>query len=360
MTDQDSTPKAAAVASAGLTAPEEILTGEVLPVTSGSEQGITSANAEADATVPPRLADAVRENLEDARAANTRRAYNSDVNQFDLWCRNEKRQALPATPATVAAYITDLALKGRKPATIQRALAAISQAHKLAGHVPAPTADPKVHEVLKGIRNREGAAQKQAHPFTPDDVRRHAGLVARNLRGLRDHAMLTVGVAGGFRRHEMIDLDIADLEDHPGQGYVALVRRSKTDQAGEGRRVELAFGDFPDSCPVRALRAWLDAAKIVEGAVFREITVNGELTSRRASTQAVGRCAKRVAALLGYNEVHYSGHSFRSSYVTAAKRAGKSDAQIMRQTGHRSRAMMDKYDRQAMTFMDSPSKGIGL
>lgn len=314
--------------------------------------------------MPEHLVDAVKENLEASRADNTRKAYASDVRQFGTWCDREGLASLPAAEATIAAYITALDLAGRKPATIKRALAAISQAHKLAGYEPSPTSSPKVHEVLKGICNREGVAQLQAHPFTPADIRRHGTWhtvgAQLDLRYLRDHAMLTSGGGGGFRRSEMIALNVEDLQEHPGAGLVVLVRKSKTDQAGKGRPVELAFGDFPESCPVRALRAWLEAAHITSGPIFREITVHGELTDNRASLQSVSRCAKRIAERLGYKPEHFSGHSFRATYITAAKRAGKSNAQIMRQTGHRSSAMVDKYDRQANTFVDSPSKGIGL
>jgi site-specific recombinase XerD len=293
------------------------------------------------------------------RAVNTRRAYDSDWRAFTAWCAEVKLTALPAQPETLALYIQALAKAGKAAATVKRAVATISQAHKGAG-LDSPAANPQVKTVLVNTCRDIGVSQKQARPLLPEHIR--AGLYghpAATLRDYRDRAVVGIGFCGGFRRSEIVGLDVEDLEFEP-RGVVILLGRSKTDQEGHGWRKAIPNGQSDETCPVKALRAWLEQAKILSGPIFREITVNGVLTERRLSDHAVDRLVKRVAKRAGQPAEKYSGHSLRAGFVTQAHLMGKSDDRIMDMTGHRSLKTLRGYKRIADLFVNNAAEGIGL
>ena len=265
---------------------------------------------------------------------------------------------MPASPATVATYATALGEAGRKASTIQRALSAVAQAHGLVGK-PSPTSDERVRTVMKGIRRRFGTAQKKAQPLLPLDIRAAIAKMPLDLRGLRDRAMLTIGFAGAFRRSELVALELSDIE-HTDDGLVVIIRRSKTDQEGHGRRIGVPFGQYASTCPVKALAAWLEAARIDQGPIFREITRSGTVKENRASDRAVDRAVKRATKLAGLDPKGYSAHSLRAGFVTTAIKAGKRTDRVMAQTGHRSHAVMQGYVREAGLFVDNAAVGLGL
>jgi integrase len=241
-------------------------------------------------------------------------------------------------------------------ATIARALVAINQAHKLAG-LEGPRAHRAVRETFAGIRRTIGTAQRGKAPMMPETIRAAAAAGRDDLLGARDRALLTIGFAGGFRRSEIVSLDVSDLDFRP-EGLVVTLRRSKTDQEGAGRRVALPFGSNPDTCPVRVLRAWLDAAGVTAGAVFRGVDRHGNVSPERLSDRAVANIVKAAAERAGLDAASYSGHSLRAGLATAAAKAGKSERAIMRQTGHRSERMVRRYIREASLFDDNAAAGL--
>jgi integrase len=247
---------------------------------------------------------------------------------------------------------------GRKPATIARALAALSQAHKVAGY-DSPREHRVVREVHAGIRRTLGTAQKGKAPLMPEHLRGAAAADAErpDLAGMRDRALLAVGFAGGFRRSALVGLDVADLA-FGAEGVAITTRRDKTDQEGAGGALGLCYGATAATCPVRTLRAWLDAAGITEGPVFRAVDVRGRVSAERLSDRAVALIVKAAAERAGLEPRAYAGHSLRAGLATAAARAGKSDRAIMRATGHKSRAMVDRYVREAELFADTAAAGL--
>jgi site-specific recombinase XerD len=265
---------------------------------------------------------------------------------------------LPAAPETVALYITSLVDQGRKASTIQRRLTAISQAHKTAGYAT-PTTSPGVRAVWSGIRREHGTAQAGKAPVMTVDLRAMVETLPDSLSGLRDRALLLVGFAGGFRRSELVALDTADVEE-TADGLVVTIRRSKTDQDGQGRRIGLPYGSNPATCPVRALRAWGEASGIIEGPLFRPINRHGQLQDRRLTAQSVALVVKRVAEAAGLDPARFSGHSLRSGLATSAAAAGVSERSIMNQTGHKSVVMVRKYIREGSLFRDNAAAGVGL
>lgn len=293
-----------------------------------------------------------------ARAENTRRAYASDVGAFASWCSAKGLCSLPADGPTVALYLAHMADEGLSVATIGRALVAISQAHKLAGH-DSPRAHRAVRETFAGIRRTLGTAQRGKAPMMPEAIRSAAAAGRDDVLGARDRALLACGFAGAFRRSELVSLDVADL-DFRAEGLAVTLRRSKTDQEGAGRIVALPYGSNLDTCPVRALRGWLDAAGITAGPVFRGVNRHGRVSGERLSDRAVALIVKAAAERAGLDAASYSGHSLRAGLATAAAKAGRSERAIMRQTGHRSERMVRRYIRDASLFDDNAAGGIGL
>jgi integrase len=209
---------------------------------------------------------------------------------------------------------------------------------------------------MGGIRRRLGVAQRQARPVLGNEVRAMVAAIAPTLQGLRDRALLLLGFAGAFRRSELVGLDLGDVS-FTGNGAEVTLRRSKTDEEGEGRKVGIPYGSTPAACPVRALRAWIDEAGIAEGPLFRP--VNGtHVGTARLKDRAVSRLVKRSAESIGLDPKGVSGHSLRAGLATSAAKAGKSEQAIMRQTGHRSTAMVRRYIRDSGLFNDNAAAGL--
>ena len=225
------------------------------------------------------LAAQARAYVAAGRAESTRRAYGHDWDRYARWCASQGLQALPTAPESLALYLSHLARQGRKVAGIQRAVAAISQAHKAAGH-ESPRNAAVVKAVLAGIRRTHGVAQAQKAALSVAELRQMSRALPDNLAGLRDRAVLLVGFAGAFRRSELVALDVGDLT-FTDDGVEALLRRSKTDQEAAGRKIGIPFGSDPLTCPVRALKRWLATAGVESGAVFRAVNKGGGLASRK-------------------------------------------------------------------------------
>lgn len=293
-----------------------------------------------------------------SKAGETQRAYAREWRTFGAWCEARGVVALPCSADVLACYVSSMADGGRKPAGIDLALAAISAAHAAAGHDGrALRSSAQVRAVRAGVRRTLGTAQRQAAPATVEVVR--AMLDACPGDGptvARDVALLLAGFAGAFRRSELAALDVADLT-FTARGVEIAIRRSKTDQEGAGRTVAIPLGSQAETCPVRRLQAWIALARIVEGPVFRSVdrwgTVGGRIDGRD-----VARIVKRAAERSGLDAAAFSGHSLRAGLATSAALAGKGDRAIMAQTGHKSRAMVDRYVRSAERWRDNAAAGL--
>ncbi len=304
--------------------------------------------------------EAVREYVDASTAANTRRAYRSDWQDFEVWCAAHYEQALPAAPETVARYLTDLA-KVAKAATLDRRLSSISMAHQFAD-LETPTRTVLVRKTMKGIRRqkvlgREMVTQKEA--AVTAIVRDFVAVFPDTPTGLRNKALILIGFAGAFRRSELVALDMADLK-FSAEGVVITVRQSKTDQEGEGTQKGIPYGRKPMTCPVRALRAWLDAADIVTGPVFRPIDRHGNIKPQALTAQSVALIVKQAAGKAGYDPTVFAGHSLRAGLATAAAQAGVSERIIMAQTGHKSVTVARRYIRRGELFSENAAADVGL
>jgi integrase len=212
---------------------------------------------------------------------------------------------------------------------------------------------------MQGIRRKHGVAQSQKAPVLVTELRRMVASLPATLKGHRDRALLLLGFSGAFRRGELVAIDVEDVSF--GQdGLTVQLRRSKTDQDGEGRKVGIPYGSDPQTCPVRTVRAWLDKAGKKSGALFMGFSRHGWITGKRLHGSDVARLVKSAAAAIGLDASLFSGHSLRAGLVTSAAKAGKSERTIMAQTGHRSVTMVRRYIRDANLFSDNAAAGIGL
>jgi integrase len=208
------------------------------------------------------------------KAPATRKAYATDFRLFKVYCDAKGVSALPAAPETVASYIAAEA-QTAKPSTIGRRIAAIRYAHKLAG-LETPTDAEGVRATMRGIRRTFGTARNKKAPAVAAKIRSMVATAPEGLAGLRDRALLLLGFAGAFRRSELVALDVADTEETE-TGMLVTIRGSKTDQERQGVTIAIARGDI--ACPVKALRAWLDAAGIEAGPLFRPIDKAGTVAA---------------------------------------------------------------------------------
>jgi integrase len=293
-----------------------------------------------------------------SKSAATIRAYAAGWRDFLSFCQLHGTDPLPASEQTVAAYLAALADRGAKAATIARRLVVISQAHK-AADLPSPTTSSLVSRTHAGIRRTIGTAQTGKAPALVEDLKRMLEKVPSTRVGMRDRPLLLLGFAGGFRRSELVALDVADLE-FSSAGLIVTLRRAKTDQEGRSRRIGIPYGSSEKTCPVRSVQAWLATARIVDGAVFRSLDRFQRVQPRRLSDKAVARVIKRRAAAVGLDPERYAGHSLRAGLATSAAAGGASERDIMNQTGHRSSDMVRRYIREGNLFKSNAASLAGL
>jgi len=303
------------------------------------------------------IADRASEFSQQAKASNTIRAYRADWNHFSAWCQTHNQSALPASPETVALYVADIS-STHKPGTLTRRLSSISQAHQMA-ELESPTTSSKVRMVMAGIRRNKGTAQTAKTPVLVTDLRQMIERLSDSLLGVRDRALLLIGFSGGFRRSELVALDRADV-NFTREGLVITIRRSKTDQEGEGRKIGVPYGSTLATCPIRSLQEWIERSGITEGPIFRPINRHGKMAAIRLSGAAVADIVKRYVGAVGLDSATFAGHSLRSGLATSAAMAGASERSIMNQTGHRSLNMVRRYIRDGSLFRDNAVAGLGL
>ncbi len=275
---------------------------------------------------------------------NTRRAYRSDLRHFIDW-----GGTIPATDVMVANYLAAHA-GSLSVATLSRRVAAISKAHTSKG-LKTPTQSALTQSTLKGIKRTHGRPQRVSAPLLVEDLLRIMNVLGEEPKDIRDRAILLVGFAGGFRRSELVQLDVEDIR-HVRQGVVITIRRSKTDQAGMGREIGIPFarGRF---CPVKALEEWLQFSGTEDGAIFSSVNRYGRVGVGRLTGEAVAGVVKGRVEEIGLDPTNYSGHSLRAGLATSAAMAGLSTLAIRQQTGHRSDAALARYIRSGELFTNN-------
>jgi len=287
--------------------------------------------------------------VNDSISENTRKAYLSDLGEFEQW-----GGSIPASAETLAAYLADSA-NTLRVATLVRRLASISKAHEARG-LSNPTRSELVRATMRGIKRTRGCAQREAKPLLRDDLLIVLDKMDGGLKAVRDRAMLLLGFGGGLRRSELVGLDVTDIE-HVRQGIVLHLRRSKTDQDGHGQKIGVPLGRTR-WCPVAALDAWMTASGITEGAVFRPVDRHRRVHDIRLSGEAIALVVRERVAAAGLDPAQYSGHSLRAGLATSAALARVPTWRIRAQTRHASDAMLARYIRDGEMFTENAAGAL--
>ena len=301
-------------------------------------------------------------NLKHSKAANTIRAYQSDFNDFRIFCSKNSFRSMPTDPKIVSLYLTHLSTNEAKMSTLKRRIVSIGVIHKLKGHY-LDTKHPSIIENLMGIKRRKGSIQKGKKPLLINNLKVIIDVIDQQdkeeIKKLRDRSIILIGFSGGFRRNEIVSLDYEDL-DFVQEGLKINLRRSKTDQFGEGYVKGLPYFDNSQYCPVVSVQKWIEISKINSGALFRRFNKGSNLSENRLTDQTVALLIKEYLKLVGIDSKNYSGHSLRSGFATSAAESGAEERSIMAMTGHKSTEMVRRYIKEANIFKNNALNKIKI
>ena len=293
-------------------------------------------------------------NLKSSKSNNTLRAYKSDFKDFGAFCAKHGFDSLPTEPKVVSLYLTYLS-KNSKVSTLRRRLVSIGMLHKLKGHY-LDTKHPIIIENLMGIKRVKGSMQKGKKPILINHLKSIINVINQKkideIKKSRDKTIILVGFGGGFRRSELISINYEDIEFVP-EGVKITIKRSKTDQFGEGMVKGLPYFTNEVYCPVINLKKWLELSNIKSGPIFRRFTKGSSLTRDRLTDQSVVLLIKNYLNLAGIENSNYSGHSLRSGFATVAAESGADERSIMAMTGHKTTQMVRRYIREANIFKNN-------
>jgi len=301
-------------------------------------------------------------NLQNSKANNTVRAYKSDFKDFELFCLKNGFKSMPSDSKIVSLYLTYLSTKDVKMSTLKRRLVAIGVIHRLKGHY-LDTKHPSIIENIMGIKRRKGSVQKGKKPLLINNLKTIINVIDDikddEIKRYRDRTIILIGFSGGFRRNEIVSLDFDDL-DFVNEGLKINLKKSKTDQFGEGLIKALPYFDNPNYCPVKSLQKWLNYSKIDNGPVFRRLNKGSKLTENRLTDQTVAILIKKYLQSSGIDSKNYSGHSLRSGFATSAADSGAEERSIMAMTGHKSTEMVRRYIKEANLFKNNALNKIKI
>ena len=301
-------------------------------------------------------------NLQSSKANNTVRAYKSDFNDFELFCLQNGFKSLPSEPKIVSLYLTSLSTKNAKMTTLKRRIVSIGVIHKLKGHY-LDTKHPSIIENIMGIKRRKGSIQNRKKPLLISSLKTIINVIddqkKEEIKKLRDRSIILIGFSGGFRRNEIVSLDYDDLDFVP-EGVKINLKKSKTDQFGEGFTKALPYFNNSQYCPVVTLKKWIEISRIISGPLFRRFIKGSKLSDNRLTDQTVALLIKEYLNLAGIDSKNYSGHSLRSGFATSAAESGAEERNIMAMTGHKSTEMVRRYIKEANLFKNNALNKIKI
>ena len=301
-------------------------------------------------------------NLKSSKADNTVRAYRSDFKDFGAFCAKNGFKSLPTEPKIVSLYLTHLSIKDAKMSTLRRRLVSIGMIHKLKGHY-LDTKHPIIIENIMGISRKKGNYQRGKKPILINQLKAIVNVIdnekTEEIKKIRDKTIILIGFGGGFRRTELVSIDYEDLEFVP-EGVKIIIRRSKTDQFGEGMIKGLPY--FPNQiyCPVLHLKNWLEISNIKSGPIFRKFNKGFSLSDNRLTDQTVALLLKNYLTVAGIENKNYSGHSLRSGFATVSAESGADERSIMAMTGHKTTQMVRRYIKEANLFKNNALNKIEI
>ena len=287
-------------------------------------------------------------NLKSSKASNTLRAYKADYKDFLGFCIKYSFKSMPSEPKVISLYLTHLS-KTSKFSTLKRRLASISVIHRLSGHY-IDTKHPMITENLMGIKRVKGSYQKAKKPILINELKLIINVIDKDKnekKRARNKALILIGFAGGFRRSELVSLLIEDIDFVP-EGVKIFIKRSKTDQSGEGMTKGIPYFSNSDYCPVISLKNWLAKSEIKYGKIFD------------MSDKSVALTIKKYTAIAGLDSNKYSGHSLRSGFATSVAELGAEERSIMAMTGHKTSQMVRRYIQEANLFKNNALNKIKI
>jgi len=280
------------------------------------------------------------DNLKLSKAKNTVRAYKSDFNDFVLFCSKHGMQSMPTEPKIISLYLTSLS-KHSRFSTLKRRLASINVMHKYKGHY-LDTKHPIIVENLMGIKRQIGVHQKAKKPILFNDLKQIVKAInnseLNDFKKLRDKTLILIGFSGGFRRSELVAITKDDVE-FVNEGVKIFVKKSKSDQSGEGMTKAIPSFKYVEYCPVNHLKNWMFENR--NNLVFP------------ISDKNVALIVKKHASRAGLDDKKYAGHSLRSGFATTTAELGASERNIMAMTGHKSVDMVRRYIKEADLFKNN-------
>jgi site-specific recombinase XerD len=281
-------------------------------------------------------------NLKNSKAGNTLRAYQSDFKDFSAFCAKNGLSSMPSEPKILSLYLTHLSGTS-KFSTLKRRIASISVIHKMKGHY-LDTKHPVIMENLHGIKRSKGSNQKAKKPILINELKLIINAIGKanqlEKKKIRDKAIILVGFSGGFRRSELVNIDYEDLE-FVNEGLKIFIKRSKTDQSGEGMIKAIPYFDNKIFCPVIAIKNWINFSEIRSGKIFS------------VSDKSIALIIKKYALIAGLDPNKYGGHSLRSGFATSAAESGAEERNIMAMTGHKTTQMVRRYIQEANLFKNN-------
>ena len=277
-------------------------------------------------------------NLKRSKAHNTLRAYQADFKDFKLFCIKNGLVSLPTDPKILSIYLTHLS-SFCKFSTLKRRLASIKVIHKIKGHY-LDTKHPIITENLLGIKRVHGVKQKSKKPLLINDLKLIINQIneeKNEIKKFKNKSLILIGFAGGFRRSELVSIEYDDIDFVP-EGVKIFIKRSKTDQTGEGMTKAIPYFENSSYCPVIALKQWIEIASIKSGKIFN------------ISDKSVALTIKKYALSAGLDYTKYAGHSLRSGFATSTAEMGADERSIMAMTGHKTTQMVRRYIQEANLF----------
>jgi site-specific recombinase XerD len=308
------------------------------------------------------LQDQTLNNLKSSKANNTIRAYRSDFKDFSVFCAKNGFKSFPTDSKVVALYLTYLSSKGTKISTLKRRLVSLGVIHKLKGHY-LDTKHPIVIENLMGIKRKIGSFQQGKKPILINQLKSIINVIdnekTKEIKKIRDKTLILIGFGGGFRRSELVSIDYNDVE-LVSEGVKIVIRRSKTDQFGEGMVKGLPYFSNQNYCPVLHLKKWLELSNIKSGPIFRRFSKSFKLSENRLTDQSVALLLKNYLDVAGIENKNYSGHSLRSGFATVSAEFGADERSIMAMTGHKTTQMVRRYIKEANLFKNNALNKIKI
>ena len=300
-------------------------------------------------------------NLKLSKATNTLRAYKSDFKDFGSFCAKHGFSSMPTEPKVLSLYLTHLSANS-KISTLRRRLVSIGVVHRLKGHY-LDTKHPIIIENLMGLKRKKGTIQTGKKPILISHLKQIINTIddqkIPRIKKLRNRTLILIGFGGGFRRTELISINHEDL-DFVAEGVKITLRRSKTDQFGEGIIKGLPYFNNEKYCPVTSLKNWINLSNIKTGPIFRRFAKGSILTDHRLTDQSVVLIIKNYLNLAGINNQNFSGHSLRSGFATVAAESGADERSIMAMTGHKTTQMVRRYIREANIFKNNALNKIKI